>query len=334
MPREDRQNTLRAHMDNGRNRLRPVMTSINGDNSWLISFPLPAAERVSAGRSYYHVVLEPWLAEPGDTISVAPWFLRVQRNCVAAATDGASVDAVVREIEQAAGNTSPAAAGVDAILICHTAPDHAHRQTLLTFAPSVPVFAVSGAAKTISGWSHFDRVVDIATFDGTSSWQASHPGAPLPDWLSAMSLKTHSLCYGFALVWSHDDETHEAILSFPHGIRPDRDASVVRGLLGASPPLRILAMMHPLKENFFLGTLTSTGVRNGLQLWRMAGPKYWVNTGDMEVIYGGLLSWGLNDKRHTLGWALKMEQIETRADANLARPDLVNIENGACYVLG
>ncbi|RYP66176.1 hypothetical protein DL771_007952 [Monosporascus sp. 5C6A] len=333
MPTENRQETLRAHIDNGRNGLRPVMTSINGDNSWLISFPRPAAERVSVGRSYYHVVLEPWLTEPGDMVLMAPWFSRAQRNCVAAATDGASVDAVVREIEQAAGSTRPAAAGVDAIFVGHTAADHAHRQTLLTFAPSVPVFAVPAAAKTISGWSHFDRVVEIATFDGTFSWRASFPGAPLPGWLSVMSLKTHSLCFGFALVWSLDDENHEAILSFPHGFRSDRDASVVRGLLDTRPPLRILAMMHPLKESFFWRILLCPGVRNGLQLWRTARPKYWVNTGDMELIHGGLLMWGVNDKRHTLDWALKLEQIETRGDANLARPNFVNIENGACYVL-
>ncbi|RYP77567.1 hypothetical protein DL770_007068 [Monosporascus sp. CRB-9-2] len=333
MPTEDRQKTLRAHIDNGRNGLRPVMTSINGDNSWLISFPRPVAEHVSAGRSYYHVVLEPWLAEPGYSVFVAPWFSRTHRNCVAAATDGASVDAVVREIEQAAGSTGHAAAGVDAIFICYAGADHGDRQTLLTFAPSVPVFADPAAAKTISGWGHFDRVVDIATFDGTSSWQASHPGAPLPGWLSVMSLKTHFHCFGFALVWSHDDEKHEVILSFPHGFRPEKDTSVVGSLLGASPPLRILAMMHPLKESFVWGTLMSPGVRNGLQLWRMAGPKYWVNTGDMEFIYAGVFMWGVYDKRHTLDWALKLEQNETRADAHLARPGLVNIENGACYVL-
>ncbi|RYP70114.1 hypothetical protein DL769_005091 [Monosporascus sp. CRB-8-3] len=332
MPTEDLQKTLRAHIDNGKKGLRPVMTSINGDNSWLVSFPRPAAERVSAGRSYYHVVLEPWLVEPGDTVFVAPWFFHIHRNCVAAATDGASVDALVREIEQAAGSTGHAAAGVDAILVCYAAPDHMDRQTLLTFAPSVPVFAVPEAAKTISGWGHFDRAVDIATFDGTS-WRSSHPGAPLPGWLSVMSLKTHWLCFGFALVWSHDDEKNEAILSFPHGFRPDKDTSAVGNLLGASPPLRILAMMHPLKENFFWGALMTPGVRNGLQLWRMVRPKYWVNTGDMELIYAGVFLWGVNDKLHTLDWALKLEQNETRADANLTRPDLVNLENGACYVL-
>ncbi|KAF2630886.1 hypothetical protein BU25DRAFT_419203 [Macroventuria anomochaeta] len=39
--------------------LRLVFTSLNGDNSWLLSFPRPVTERESTGKAYLRIVHDP-----------------------------------------------------------------------------------------------------------------------------------------------------------------------------------------------------------------------------------------------------------------------------------
>jgi hypothetical protein len=41
---------------------RPILTHLNVDTSWLISFPRPSpAKPHDVARSYFHVVIDPWL---------------------------------------------------------------------------------------------------------------------------------------------------------------------------------------------------------------------------------------------------------------------------------
>lgn len=345
MAREAREKTLKAHVGNRTGRgLRPIMTNLNGDNSWLASFPRPAAECDALDKAYYHVVIEPWLVEPGAMITLGEWFSRLDRNCVAVATDGAGVNALVREIEDAAGSPGREEATVDAIVIGHYIGDHANRDTLLTFSPAIPVFTAPIVTKTISGFNHFERVVEMSVFGSGTSWKATHSKLPLPSWLSFISLKLTTFNYGLALAWSHGEDEgadselkNEAILFFPHGweLNSVRDKQCIEDLLVSEPPLRVLAMMHPLKEGFAWGMRIVSGVRAGLRLWQMAKPAYWLNTADQELLYSGAIMKGVWDARHTLSWGLKMEQLD-KGGADVARldpPNFVDLENGYNYVL-
>ncbi|RYP27149.1 hypothetical protein DL768_011301 [Monosporascus sp. mg162] len=162
MPTEDRQKTLRAHIDNGRNGLRPPRNvrrpaGPTTTSCWNRGSRSPGT-RYSWRRGSPAPTGTAWPRPPTGRPST-PWSARLSRR---------------------PGAPANAAASVDAIFICYAGADDGDRQTLLTFALPVPVFAVPAAAKTISGWGHFDHVVDTTTFDGTSLWRASHPGAPLP----------------------------------------------------------------------------------------------------------------------------------------------------------
>ena len=329
--------------------LRPIMTNLNGDSSWLISFPRPTAERDALGKAYYHVALEPWLTEPGEIVLLARWFDHVQRNCVAAATDGAAVDALVREIEYAAGSSNQERAGVDAIIVAHTNEDHMHRETLVTFSPSIPVFTGPGVSQKITEWNYFELVIDMGTFGtGVPSWRENHPGPPLPGWLSFISLELRDQNFGIAMVWTHRDNEgsgdntlkHESILYFPHSwhAHGEKDRRCVEDFLVSDPPLHTLAIMHPLKEVIVWGITFATGVKAGIQLWRSAKPTHWLNTGDHEILLSGLFMKGVWCIRHTLAWGLYMERLGkgqsgSENENGVDKPNFTDLDNGYNYVL-
>ncbi len=56
---ETRNATLEKHFGGSHPILRPILTSLNGDNAWLISLPRPAVERQASAKAYYHVVSDP-----------------------------------------------------------------------------------------------------------------------------------------------------------------------------------------------------------------------------------------------------------------------------------
>ncbi|KAK7714723.1 hypothetical protein SLS63_011614 [Diaporthe eres] len=217
--------------------LRPILTSLNGDGSWLMSFPLPPAElrqENKVGRKrFYHVAVDPWLRGPATMVS--PWLVFIERTEPAAVSDGAGVGAVVREIEELAaaarGEAFDADADaqpplVDAIFIKLHLLDHLHQPTLETFDKRIPVFATPQAAPTIRDWGHFDTVVETRDYmrnngDGSvdrsastapgmpaaghgSHWKTFHPGKPLPEWLSVFRLASDwEVELATVLVWSH-----------------------------------------------------------------------------------------------------------------------------------
>ncbi|KAG6356365.1 hypothetical protein INS49_015753 [Diaporthe citri] len=221
---------------------RPILTSLNGDGSWLMSFPLPPAElrqENGVGRKrFYHVVVDPWLRGPATMVS--PWLVFIERTEPAAVSDGAGVEAVVHEIEELAaaarGEVFDADSDaqsqpplVDAIFIKLHLLDHLHQPTLETFDKRIPVFATAQAAPTIHGWGHFDTVVEtldykryngdgnsdksdstaagVPTADRGSHWKTFHPGKPLPEWLSVFRLASDwEVELATALVWSHESQ--------------------------------------------------------------------------------------------------------------------------------
>ncbi|KAJ0115017.1 hypothetical protein J7T55_001424 [Diaporthe amygdali] len=220
--------------------LRPILTSLNGDASWLMSFPCPApleqGNRLGTKR-FYHFITDAWLKGPATLLS--PWLVCIERTEPAAVSNGNEVDGLVREIEELAAvaqgtvlDEDPDAQLqqplLDAILIKLHVIDHLNRPTLETFDRSIPVFATAQAAPTIRGWGHFDRVVetrDYKRYSGDTSiannpsstsdvppeglqghWKSFHPGKPLPDWLSVFRLVgDRDLELATAIVWSHED---------------------------------------------------------------------------------------------------------------------------------
>lgn len=167
---------------------------------------------------------------------VSPWLIFVERTEPAAVSDGAGVEAVVREIEELAAAARGATFDqdadaqpplVDAIFIKLHLLDHLHQPTLETFDKRIPVFATAQAAPTIRGWGHFDTVVEtrdykryngdgsldnsastvsgVSTADHGSHWKTFHPGKPLPEWLTVFRLASDwEVELATVLIWSHE----------------------------------------------------------------------------------------------------------------------------------
>nr|GAT47576.1 predicted protein [Mycena chlorophos] len=239
---------------------RPILTSLNGDNSWLYSFPIPPSVR-SPGTSkvYYHVAADLWLGGPAGI----PWLVNLALTATPTVADGKAVDGVVQEIERAAGNPEADAATLDLLALFFHYTDHMHEPTLRTFDAKIPVLATSEAAATVSGWKHFENLTTSRDFDPLAGqpWTAYHPGAPLPDWLNVVRLKGHhELNFATAIIYSPSPTTNEVIFYSPHGIRTDQ-ASLQTFL--ASPDLSTLAILHGLKDNWAFGYQTTLGVVGG-----------------------------------------------------------------------
>lgn len=337
---------------------RPILTSLNGDNSWLISFPIPPPEQQRYGKPYFHVVSDAWLKGPATLF--ATWFVHLTPLTLPAAGDGAAVEAIAREIDAVAsaanaGNAIPTSSSrtksaVDAIFVNFHGLDHMHEPTLRTFHADVPVFAAPGAAPTIRGWNYFTTVVATKDLDpsaGDDSWPSFHPGAPLPGWLSVFRLVgDRELNFATAIVWSHppgqgSDENpveaweHEALIYSPHGIRVGQPSIKTFLSETTTPRVSVLAILHALKESFTAGMATTYGVKAGLALERLAKPKYWVKSHDAPLGYSGLvllLTW-TNDIFRTLQWGLDQEASDAMGSGGDRRPNFVEIENGDCFVL-
>jgi hypothetical protein len=340
----DRAASLQAHFSSATKEPRPILTSLNGDNSWLISFPRPAAERQSVGKAYFHAVHDPWLK--GSVSALSPWLVHIDLAAPASVEDGDGVEAVAREIEAAAaaaGLVSPEdskptghSSSIDAIFINVDAIDHAHEPTLRSFDGSIPVFAAPGAAKKIAGWGHFDTVVankELAPEDGY--WKNLHPGAPLPEWLTIFHMKgVHHLNFASAMIWSPYPGTYEALLYTPHGI--DINLPSMRTLLHETKPdIKVLGILHGLKESWSFGYKNTLGVQYGLPLYRAAKAKYWVISHNSPLKYSGLvMTLGrVADVFRTTEWGLSQEKEQEKSDLERESVNFVEVENGSFTVL-
>ncbi|KAF2484107.1 hypothetical protein BDY17DRAFT_322981 [Neohortaea acidophila] len=352
--REARTCDLREYFSTAdQNALRPIITSLNGDNSWLWSFPRPASERSSTGRLYYHIVFEPWLS--GPTSQLSSWLIHISLSSPAAATCGGDVEEMARQIEIAAsswrsgGDRTPKGVQeskpvLDAILMGFHYADHLHEPTLRTFDKRTPVIASCEAAKKIRTLSHFDTISEMTDFSSDArSWNTAelHPDA-LPRWLTPLRLPGHhELNYCLALIWTHESkvgqaEIHEAILQTPHGTRLDQKP--LQAFLNSEPAIEKLAMFHGLKESHAAGSQNTYGATGGLELFRaIGGAKYWVLSHSSLLQYTGALMrmlW-VTDTPRTIEWALEREaSTVVKGDkGKLGKPDMVDVQNGKMFVL-
>ncbi|ROW01921.1 hypothetical protein VMCG_05510 [Cytospora schulzeri] len=346
--------------------LRPILTSLNGDASWLVSIPLPSP---SPRKTFYHIVLDPWLNGPAT--HGTSWVMCIDRLAPSAAHNGADVDGLIREIETAAAGFrnmgqelgDEKGQGLDAIFVNFHYLDHMHQPTLVTFDKNIPVFATPEAAGLLRNWGHFDTVVTTHDFKESeqlgSGWKAFHPGSPLPPWLSVFRIPGNKeLNFATAIIWSHDavkqddgivtkaPQKHEVLLNTPHGANVTAPAvqaffdstSRFNTQIGVDK-IEVLALFAALKDSFTLGMRTTLGVAGGLAMERLAKPRYWVRSHDTVLGYSGVFMRliGVNDVKRTLDDGLEEEartQGKTNDEGDKRRPNLVDVANGECFVLG
>ncbi|KAG6202973.1 hypothetical protein E4U35_004748 [Claviceps purpurea] len=328
-------------------RLRPLMVSLNGHNSWLLSFPRPWADQKQSGRAYYHVVLDPWLVGPTELLG--SWFIHIDLPSSPALPTAAAVETAARQIEDLASEhvlkrrmsneVFNPSSYIDAILLSFHYYDHVHEATLRDFNVRVPVIATRQAANIVKPWNHFRNVAVVHDFGPeTTCWRTSesHAGSVLPSWLSILRLPGHrEMNFSMAIVWTHEDEhgceVHETILTSPNGTLLDQGP--LRAFLDAEPKTRKLAMLHGLKESHVGGKQASFGATGGLKLYRMLGEvHYWVVSNNSLLNYTGkfMRLSRTADTPRTLEWALDQEVSEKIVRG---RPSVYKVANGGCLIL-
>lgn len=345
---------LEHHFASPETALRPIFTSLNGDTSWLMSFPRPVAERKSSGKAYFHIVTDPWLS--GGTFAIHPWMMSIDATIPAAVQSGDAVELLVREIEEAAAaagivrSSKPAQddnLGVDAIFISIYLPDHLHEPTLRSFDKRTPVVTSLETAKIINQWGYFNSVTTTGDLDPAAAqdWPSLHPGGPLPSWLTAFRLNGHhEYNFAFMIVWTSsggDAPSHEVVMYSPHGIKDDQPAAKAFAELcrQETPRISVLAIMHGLKESFTAGGRNTLGVAAGLAMESALQPRYWVKSHDAVVKYTGLIGRLTRDYARTLMDGLNLQGSNEKARGDNAHDDedrttdFVEIQNGESFVL-
>ncbi|GJC79780.1 hypothetical protein ColLi_02618 [Colletotrichum liriopes] len=303
---------------------RPILTLVNGDNTWLISIPRPAS---TTGKAFYHILQDPWLGGPSDTIS--HWFFRMQLKEEGALSSLKAIEDWIQEVETACGGTNgDHERWLDAVLVTHTNTDHLHEPTLRTFEPSITLFAVESAAAVISAMKHFEKVTMVPDFVRGEKW----PTTPdMPEWLYIFRLQEENGVYPYlhhAMIigMSAEEGKDEVILYTPHGVEPE----MVEAARKENPNASVLAMLHPLNECGSLGVVTK-GVANGLKIERQNDVRHWVNTHDDNLRYTGILGYFIQYGRKTLEQGLEEEAKEKGAEQR--RPNYVVVENGGSHIL-
>jgi hypothetical protein len=320
--------------------LRPIFTSLNGDNSWLLSFPRPTEERTISGKAFYHIVHDPWLNGPVNLYTL--WLASISLSSLPAVNNGNDVEGVVRDIEAAAADAgilptrapgTQDASPIDAIFIHFHYNDHLHKPTLLTFASSIPVFATPEASVIIRDWNHFDNIIttrelEPGIFDG--DWTSLHPGSPLPTWLTVFRARGHhELNFASAIIYTPSPDLHEAILYSPHGMRTSQE-SLQTLLHRSTPEFNVLALLHGLKESWTFSWQTTFGAATGLELQRQTNAKYWIITHNSPLRYRGMLWVIVTDIFRTLEWALGQEKVPNSEGKKV---HVVDVENGGFVLL-
>lgn len=356
-------------------RRRPIITSLNGDNSWLLSFPYPTTRTPTSStlnpnpkeKAYHHIAYDPWLVGPSTLLT--PLFGSFSQPHPVLITSGAGVEDIARKIEAAAHYSTtihPPSSGshdetetgpspIDAILLTFEATDHVHEPTLRTFPPPIPVFCTEQVAAIVRRWDYFDNVIVTKDYVAQTpddrdedAWQRLRPGAEdnggLPPWLSFFRVPgSFFLNLAFAIIVSSPvlsgGESHEALLFVPHGIKID--APAIGGFLEEWGEARkdasksVLGLFHAMHESYTLGIAVTSGVVGGLALERLTRPRYWVKSHHALLVTGGVFPWlsWIKDVARTLTWGLEQEKKNAKPGVRSDAPNLVEVENGGCFVL-
>ena len=321
---------------------RPILTHVNADTTWLVQLPYPVAHASPAGRSFFNILIDPWLSGPQS--DVASWFSTQWHVIPSSIKDIAEMEERLREMEDlvqerpwrhraAASKQSLGASSshIDAVVVSHEFTDHCHKATLMEIDPSVPVWANDNAARLIKSFNHFKHVTVMPSFRPQDTDWRKTSLAPLPEWLGVSRITSpgnalyyHSAVLIVAALDSADGEAGEgaeAILYSPHGIT----AKDLEHVAQAEPRLRTLALLHGLHD-VGLGTRfqMNLGAYNGLKAERLTRPKYWVASHDEPKKGGGFVSFFLRREVITLQQAIAREREETSLGTDIRSLPEVN----------
>ncbi|KAM0327472.1 hypothetical protein ACHAQA_005760 [Verticillium albo-atrum] len=304
--------------------LRPILTRLTADNSWMISLPRPTAD--ASGKAYYHILQDLWLG--GALIQFSSLLAKVTRLHAGHFDDVADIERLIAGMEKAArSGWTGTGKGVDAILVTHYNSDHCHRETMERFGKGVTVLAVKDVVAVVEGWGHFETVVEVPDLEpGAAAWPGA-VAAPAPDWLRVFRLPDRESIYPYihhAVVISVGEE---ALLYVPHGLDVEKAEHAVKV---APEGMQWMAMLHSLDE-LGTGKATSRGVKGGLAIAEATKVKYWARTHDREQVYSGLLRWILWLKSWTLQEGV--EEFERQGKKMERMPEYFEIENGGALVL-
>jgi hypothetical protein len=319
---------------------RPILTHLNADTAWLISFPQPPSTEEDTGinaRSYYHVIVDPWL--DGEYVVGTRWFMAMQHAIQRSYKTMQQVQELILEIESVAGNSIPEDKGeVDAIFVSHYLGDHFHRGTLEQIDPSVPLISVKSVVEEVKKWNHFhtvEQMLDLDVNAPQSLWQAPVSSA-LPGYIRVGRLPDGGsypeLHWATLIAFSPSgnqltpfNSNVETIFYSPHGIYSDRFTN----LDWANKYSKPLVLLHGLNPAFS-PQAANLGVENGSKLAMMLKPKYWIPTHDEELEYQGFLGWFQTKPKKTFADAA-FGDGEGKADAG--KPICRELENGEVFVL-
>lgn len=338
---EQRTTALQGYFNGAPKTLRPLVVSLNGDNSWLISIPRPGIEQKGLGKAYFHIVSGPWLV--GPAIQFSSWMVHMTLSTPAVFENGNDIERLVDDIEAAAATAGFVSRSterdqplVDIIFIETYGADHCHEPTLKTFDRRIPVFAAKDAADTIRPWKFFAHVTTINDLKpGSGKWKGIHPGAELPLWLNIFRVVGQTMLnFATALVWESEVGGYESLALSPHVIKTDIPSfqTLANGL---NPAIDTLAIFCPIKTSYSFGFQTVLGAPGALAIERKLKPRYWVKSADALLLYQGLVLKGVSDVWGTLDEALEQERSKSEAKLveSLKRPNLVEVQNGECFVL-
>lgn len=317
---------------------RPILTHLNADTSWLISFPRPSTEDdedTKTNRVYYHVVLDPWL----DTEYVfgSRWFIAMNHAIPSKYKTIEQVQRLILNIEGAAENSNLEDKGhPDAVFVSHHLGDHCDRATLEQIDPSVPFVSIASVVEEVKKWNHFQTVESMPDLDidsPQSLWQ-TYKSAILPDHIRVGRLldggSYPELHWATLLAFSPSQLTSsnaqvETILYSPHGIYAHRLVNTD----WASKHSKPLLLLHGLNPAWS-PQRANLGVENGSKLATTLGPKYWIPTHDEELEYRGFLGW--------FQWKTKKTFADASFDGDSwgdhdAKPICKELGNGEAFVL-
>ncbi|CEJ82952.1 hypothetical protein VHEMI02990 [[Torrubiella] hemipterigena] len=321
--------------------LRPVMSSLNGDHSWLISIPRPIDDIRTLGKAYFHIVYDPWLS--GAAITFKSWLISISLVQGPSATCAADVEALVDQLEEVTMDALGLSrkkrvdetgykGGIDMILLGFHFTDHVHKKTLTTFDARIPVLATQQAMDIVAPWNHFvqiDVLYDLKPDDTT--WQHLSPKV-LPDWVSVVRmLGHHELNFLLAFIWTHSNEdgntVHEAVVASPHGVRTDQER--VQAFFKSEPPTRKLAMLHGIVDGWTAGWQNTFGFESGVPLHEaLGGCSYWVTTHSAPKWYRGLFLRMAQRERQG-----NMDEVMEKQGVKKGRIHRVEVANGDALVL-
>ena len=322
---------------------RPVLTHLNADTTWLVSYPYPDGSSVPKNRKRFNILIDPWLIGPqSDYYS---WFSTQWHAFKSSVQNISELELILREAESIDGGNEDQGTSlsyIDAVILSHEFTDHCHEATLKELHSTVPVFATTKAAELIRSWIHFAAVHDIVPFEPTTDWRKTSTD-PLPPWLGMSRLFTGSdaLYYHSAVIICsqspNDPDSAEGLIYTPHGV----ESASFSTIASAQPQVTTLALLHGLHDiSLKKMKQLNLGAHNALKAQRILESKYWIGTHDEIKHGGGLIGrFFLSRKQISVEEALRQEKSraselrEVFESEKTAPPKFYDLKSGDSLVL-